>query len=78
MFHGTGKSGNVVQNTGSYALKAGMLMKLKVVSASQVVGGGKEGSRCRVGGRWGRAADELRLPTRPVAGALKKFPYLAC
>ena len=60
-------------------------MKLKVVSASQVVGGGKEGFRFqvsgvrrRVGGRWGRAADKLRLLTKTAAGALKNFVYPAC
>jgi hypothetical protein len=30
--HGYGTSGNVTENKGSYALKAGILLKLKVVS----------------------------------------------
>jgi hypothetical protein len=30
-FQGPGQSGNVIENKGSYALKAGMLLKLKVV-----------------------------------------------
>jgi hypothetical protein len=33
-FYGPEQSGNVIENTGSYALKAGRLMKLKVVSTS--------------------------------------------
>ena len=38
-FHRREKSGNVEENKGSYALKAGMLVKIKVVSRWYVVGG---------------------------------------
>ena len=44
-FHGWEKAGNVVENKGSYALKAGMLVKRKDAGRRWYV----------VGGRWGRA-----------------------
>jgi hypothetical protein len=40
-FHRPRQSGNVIENTDSYALKAGMSLKLQVVSRCQVVGEGR-------------------------------------
>ena len=39
VFHSPGQSGNVVENKDTYEFKAGMLLKIQVVSVSQVAGG---------------------------------------
>jgi hypothetical protein len=72
-----GRSGNVIENKGSYASKAGILLKRKVVSCRQVVGG----MRYVVGGRWyvvGGASRSLNRqldaprPTTECAGGRKR------
>ena len=42
------RSGNVIENTGSYALKAQMLLKRKVVGMWQVVGSEEQDSGVRI------------------------------
>jgi hypothetical protein len=58
-----GRNWNVIENKGSYALEAGMLLKINEVGGRKyVVGRGRAGSRWQVaGGRRGRAAANLRL-----------------
>jgi hypothetical protein len=45
-----GRSGNVIENKGTYRQGAGMLLKIQVVSRRQVVGGGRTGVRIRDSG----------------------------
>jgi hypothetical protein len=47
------QSGNVIENKGTYAFKAGMLLKIKVVSRWYVI----DGRWCVVGGGWGWTTD---------------------
>jgi hypothetical protein len=54
----SGLSRNVIENKGSYALEAGILLKRKELCGRSSMVGGEEqgpGCRCQVSGRWGKA-----------------------
>jgi hypothetical protein len=70
VFHSQPRSGNVIENKGCCALKAGILLKRKDIDCmSWVVGGGRAGAKCQVPGFRGRRS-EIGITLRDQIGVM--------
>ncbi len=78
----SGLGGNVIENKGSYALEAEILLKIKVLGGRSSMVGGEEqvpGVRCRAGGegqvpgggrRWGKSCSRPMRSSRETGVAV--------